>query len=162
MVPPESERPENEESNSSNLESDAASDVGSSADGSGSFQGEVDEMLNSIEIDHSDADEGLDEAGGDQNAASKEPQISAADDPLMKAGSILNGGNTELPEIELESETESDADEDSLMSMPDPQSLMTETDEDAEPQPKTDESDEGELLAMPDPQSLIQEASAKC
>ena len=160
MVPPESERPENEESNSSNLESDAASDVGSSADGSGSFQGEVDEMLNSIEIDHSDADEGLDEAGGDQNAASKEPQISAADDLLMKAGSILNGGNTELPEIELESETESDADEDSLMSMPDPQSLMTETDEDAEPQPKTDESDEGELLAMPDPQSLIQEASA--
>ena len=57
MVPPESERPEKEESNPSNLESEAASDVGSSAVGSGSFQGEVDEMLNSIEIDDSDAEE---------------------------------------------------------------------------------------------------------
>ena len=166
MVPPESERPENEESNSSNLESEAASDVGSSAVGSGSFQGEVDEMLNSIEIDDSDAEEiepakGLEKDGKDQNADSEEPQISAADDLRMKAGSILNGEYTELPEIELDSETESDADEDGLMSMPDPQSLMSELDGDAESKPGTDVSDEGELLAMPDPRSLMQEASAK-
>ncbi len=159
MVPPESERPEKEESNSSNLESDAASDAGSSADGSGSFQGEVDEMLGSIEIDDSDVEEnesagGVEEDGKDQNANSGEPHISAADDLLMKAGSILNGEDTDLPE------TESGADEDGLMSMPDPQSLMSEPDGDPESQPETDVSDESELLAMPDPQSLMQEASA--
>ena len=166
MVPPESERPEKEESNSSNLESEAASDVGSSAVGSGSFQGEVDEMLNSIEVADSDAEEiepakGLEKDGKDQNADSEEPQISAADDLLMKAGSILNGGYTELPEIELDSETESDADQDVLMSMPDPQSLMSEPNGDAESKPRTDVSDECELLAMPDPRSLMQEASEK-
>ena len=166
MIPPESERPEKEESNSSNLESEAASDVGSSAVGSGSFQCEVDEMLNSIEIDDSDAEEiepakGLEKDGKDQNADSEEPQISSADDLLMKAGSILNGGYTELPEIELDSETQSDADQDVLMAMPDPQSLMSEPDGDVESKPRTDVSDECELLAMPDPRSLMQEASEK-
>jgi len=124
MVPPESERPEKEESNSSNLESEAASDLKSSAVGSGSFQGEADEMLNSTEIDDSDAEEiepakGLEKDGKDQNADSEEPQISAADDLLMKAGSILKGGYTELPEIELDSETESDGDQDVLILKPD-------------------------------------------
>ena len=130
MVPPESERPEKEESNSSNLESEAASNLESSAVGSGSFQGEVDEMLNSIEIDDSDAEEiepakGLEKDGKDQNADSEEPQISPADDLLMKAGSILKGGYTELPEIELDSETESDGDQDVLILKPDPESLMS-------------------------------------
>ncbi len=166
MVPPESERPEKEESNSSNLESEAASDLESSAVGSGSFQGEVDEMLNFIEIDDSDAEEiepakGLEKDGKDQNADSEEPQISAADDLLMKAGSILKEGYTELPEIELDSETESDGDQDVLILKPDPQSLMSEPNGDAESKPRTDVSDECELLAMPDPRSLMQEASKK-
>ena len=166
MVPPESERPEKEESNSSNLESEAASNLESSAVGSGSFQGEVDEMLNFIEIDDSDAEEiepakGLEKDGKDQNADSEEPQISAADDLLMKAGSILKEGYTELPEIELDSETESDGDQDVLILKPDPQSLMSEPNGDAESKPRTDVSDECELLAMPDPRSLMQEASEK-
>ena len=166
MVPPESERPEKEESNSSNLESEAASDLKSSAVGSGSFQGEADEMLNSAEIDDSDAEEiepakGLEKDGKDQNADSEEPQISAADDLLMKAGSILKGGYTELPEIELDSETESDGDQDVLILKPDPQSPMSEPNGDAESKPRTDVSDECELLAMPDPRSLMQEASEK-
>ena len=123
-------------------------------------------MLNSIEVADSDAEEiepakGLEKDGKDQNADSEEPQISAADDLLMNAGSILNGGYTELPEIELDSETESDADQDVLMSMPDPQSLMSEPNGDAESKPRTDVSDECELLAMPDPRSLMQEASEK-
>jgi hypothetical protein len=79
----------------------------------------------------------------------------------MKAGSILYGGYTELPEIELDLKTESDGDQDGLMSMPDPQSRMSEPDRDAESRPGTDVSDECELLAMPDPRSLIQEASEK-
>jgi hypothetical protein len=125
-----------------------------------SFQSSVGEMLDSIETDsiEEDTPESLDD---DATVAERQ---NAAVDPvvelLIRAGSILNGGETEITDIETAVDS-SDEDSEGLIDFPDPLSLLLETEEEAE----SKEEDRGEsgdsagLVSMLDPKSLIKEAS---
>jgi len=78
------------------------------------FQSSVGEMLNSIETDsiEEEAPESSDDdatVAGRQNAA-----VDPADELLIRAGSILNGGETEIPDTEAADSDQGDDDDDLL------------------------------------------------
>lgn len=168
MAQPESEHPESEESDPSKLNVDPTSSEGSGVGNDDSFQNDVEDMISSVELDVSDSKEieapkdsekDLPVQKDDSNLS---PNLSA-DDLLMRAGSILNGGETEIPDIEVEADPEADAsgtEPEGLMSMPDPQSLMSESEEISSEETEASDSEDDDLIAMPDPQSLMEEAGA--
>ena len=133
-----------------------------------SFQLSVGEMLDSIDTDSSEGEisgGGNGDATGSESEASK---VDPSDELLSRAGNILNGGETDIPEPEEEAEI-ADEDADGLIDFPDPQSLLAEVDDQdqnlkEEGQENADFSEvepvesEG-LVSMHDPQSLLKEAS---
>lgn len=131
------------------------------------FQSSVGEMLDSIETESIEETTSASESEEGKSADSEDAFVDPADELLIRAGSILNGEETEIPNVEVEAEPRVEDDED-LMDFPDPQSLLLEQDEEVE----ANEAASGEsggaesgskesegLVSMPDPQSLIKEAS---
>ncbi len=158
MAEPESQPTKSDKSDPSDAGVEPASRERPGTESDGSFEGDVEDMLSSIDVDGSEMAAG--ESSTELDEDTSKPSDSSADDLLMRAGSILNGGDTEIPVIEpeVDSEDSSETEEvDGLMSMPDPQTLMGES----EGSPDADSAEEeSELVSMPDPQSLMKEASA--
>lgn len=81
--------------------------------------------------------------------------LPTSEELLAQAGSILSGGDFQLPvekaEEEVLDEVPVDVEENELMAMPDPQSLMN--------QAGGEEGADDELMAMPDPQTFMTAAS---
>ena len=176
MAQTDSQRSDSEDPESSNSPSDlpesqidrwAVEKVPLSEDET--FQSSVGDMLDSIDPDSSEGEISGGGNGDAMGAESEEPKIDLSDELLIRAGSILKGGGTDIPEPEEEAELV-DEDADGLIDFPDPQSPLAEVDnqdqelkekdqgiaESSEVEPL--ELDEG-LVSMPDPQSLMKEAS---
>ena len=175
MAQTDSQRPEFEDPESSNSSSDLTdAQIDGSAVDKGplsedeSFQSSVGEMLDSIETESAEEEDSGDGVSDASGAESEVPQIDPSDELLIRAGSILNGGETDIPEPEEEIEIEEE-DAEGLLDFPDPQSLLAEVREQEQDQseeaqedlvPNEDSPDESEgLVSMPDPQSLMKEAS---
>jgi len=170
MAQSESQPPEFEEDDASKLKNDAASIEGSSDEDMDLLQNDIDGVLDSIDqgdsewetVDEQSFGEGSDESSVEKGA---EPAAqSESDDLLMRAGSILNGGETEIPDIEPEKETESasveDEDLQNAMHMPDPQTLVESESVGETVEPLTELEEDAGLAAMPDPQTMMAEADA--
>ena len=176
MAQTDSQRSDSEDPESSNIPSDLPeSQIDGWAVEKGplsedeSFQSSVGDMLDSIDSDSSEGEISGGGNGDAMGAESEEPTIDPSDELLIRAGSILNGGETDIPEPEEEAELV-DEDADGLIDFPDPQSLLAEVDnqdqelkeedhgiaESSEVEPL--DSEEG-LVSVPDLQSLMKEAS---
>lgn len=170
MAQSESQPPEFEEDDASELKNDAASLEGSGQEEVESLQDDIDSILNSMgdgDTEWDSVDEQSFGAEGEDSEAtesSKSAVQSESDDLLLRAGSILNGGETEIPDLETDEDMGSaDAegeDSESPISMPDPQTLMdSETAGEGEGA-VTDPEDDADLAAMPDPLSMMSEREA--
>lgn len=130
MAESEFQRPEFEDPDSLNLDPESASSERRGGEDGASFESDVDEMLDSIDVAGSDSGEAESAIDLEEDGNASDPFLkSSADDLLLRAGSILNGGDTEIPALESVEDLEldsSDTDLDGVMSMPDPQILMKE------------------------------------
>ncbi len=134
MAQPDSQGLESEDLDPSETDDDSASLDRSGAAAENSLQSDVEALLDSVDFGESgdlEEDETEEEGQIGANETAATPN-SDSDDLLMRAGSILNGGETEIPVVEPHQDqggaelAASEEESGGLMSMPDPQSLVFE------------------------------------
>lgn len=159
MAQSDSQRSEFEEPDSLNLDSVVPADNGGEAPEPAKIDDSAAVDIRDEVADAFAEEEEVDSVDASEGGASSLP---TPEELLAQAGSILNGGDFQLPVEEAEEEVLDeipvDVEESELMAMPDPQFLMGEASGDIGEPEKADE-EAVELMAMPDPQDLMTAAS---